>query len=326
MLTRRKLVASAAGSALAPFAFGRAARAADKPSEIRIDWATYNPVSMVLKDKGLLENEFSKDGIGIRWVQTLGSNKALEFLNAGSIDFGSTAGSAALVAKINGNPIKSIYVYSRPEWTALVTTKDSKIATVADLKGKRVAVTRGTDPHIFLVRALLGAGLSEKDIAPVLLQHADGKTALIRGDVDAWAGLDPMMAQAEIEEGARLFFRKAEANTWGILNVREQFLKEHPDAVRRVLATYEEARKYALANYNDLKKSFIAVTRLTDAVADKQLKERTELTHSRIGAPQRESILAAGLALQQAGVIDPKVDVKASLDALIDDQVPLPTN
>jgi len=176
------------------------------------------------------------------------------------------------------------------------------------------------------VRALLGAGLSEKDITPVLLQHADGKTALIRGDVDAWAGLDPMMAQAEIEDGARLFFREAEANTWGILNVREQFLKEHPDAVRRVLATYEEARKYALANYNDLKKSFIAVTRLTDAVADKQLKERTELTHSRIGAPQRESILAAGLALQQAGVIDPKVDVKASLDALIDDQVPLPTN
>ena len=155
-----------------------AAFAADALKEIHIDWATYNPVSMVLKQKGLLEKEFAKDGISIVWVQSAGSNKALEFLNAGSIDFGSTAGSAALVAKINGNPIKSIYVYSRPEWTALVTTKDSKIASVADLKGKRVAVTRGTDPHIFLVRALLGAGLSEKDITPVLLQHPDGKTAL----------------------------------------------------------------------------------------------------------------------------------------------------
>src|ERR1700758_2014623 len=182
------------------------ATAADAPKEIRIDWATYNPVSMVLKQKGLLEKEFAKDGISIVWVQSAGSNKALEFLNAGSIDFGSTAGSAALVAKINGNPIKSIYVYSRPKWTALVTAKDSKIVNVADLKGKRVAVTRGTDPHIFLVRALLGAGLSEKDITPVLLQHPDGKTALIRGDVDAWAGLDPMMAQAEIEDGARLFY------------------------------------------------------------------------------------------------------------------------
>jgi hypothetical protein len=66
------------------------------------------------------------------------------------------------------------------------------------------------------------------------------------------------------------------------------------------------------------------LAKLPEAVADKQLKERTELTHSRIGAPQRESILAAGLALQQAGVIDAKVDVKASVDALIDDQVPLP--
>jgi sulfonate transport system substrate-binding protein len=300
--------------------------AADKPKSINIDWATYNPVSMVLKEKGLLEKEFAKDGIAIKWVQTLGSNKALEFLNAGSIDFGSTAGSAALVANINGNPIKSIYVYSRPEWTALVTTKDSTIKTVADLRGKRVAVTRGTDPHIFLVRALLGAGMSEKDITPVLLQHPDGKTALIRGDVDAWAGLDPMMAQAEIEDGARLFFRDPAANTWGILNVREQFLKDNPDVVRRVLATYEEARKYSLANYDDLKQTFMAITKLPDNVVDKQLKERTELTHNRIGAPQRESILAAGVALQQAGVIDAKVDVKAALDSLIDDQVPLPTN
>src|ERR1035437_5553984 len=175
LLSRRSILASALLVGLLP---STALFAADKPSTITIDWATYNPVSMILKQKGLLEKEFAKDGIGIVWVQSAGSNKALEFLNAGSIDFGSTAGSAALVAKINGNPIKSIYVFSRPEWTALVTAKDSKIATVADLKGKRVAVTRGTDPHIFLVRALQSVGLSEKDITPVLLQHADGKTAL----------------------------------------------------------------------------------------------------------------------------------------------------
>src|SRR4051794_36356134 len=177
-ISRRAFAAAVALSAVLP----GSGFAAEALKEIHIDWATYNPVSMVLKQKGLLEKEFAKDGIGIVWVQSAGSNKALEFLNAGSIDFGSSAGSAALVAKINGNPIKSIYVYSRPEWTALVTSKDSRIASVADLKGKRVAVTRGTDPHIFVVRALLDAGLSEKDITPVLLQHADGKTALIRGD------------------------------------------------------------------------------------------------------------------------------------------------
>ena len=316
-ISRRAVAAMLAVSTLLP----GAAFAADAPKEIRIDWATYNPVSMILKQKGLLEKEFAKDGISVVWVQSAGSNKALEFLNAGSIDFGSTAGSAALVARINGNPIKSVYVYSRPEWTALVATKDSAINKVADLKGKKVAMVRGTDPHIFAVRALLAAGLSDKDITPVLVQqHADGGNLLIRGDVDAWAGLDPMMAQHEVKDGARLFYRKPEANTWGILNVREEFAKDHPDIVRRVISAYEEARKYSLANYDELKKTFIAVTKLPDAVVDKQLKERTELTHNKVGPAQRESILEAGLALQKAGVIAANVDVKKAVDDLIDDR------
>ncbi len=318
--SRRSVLASALFVGLVP---STALFAQDKPKEIRIDWATYNPVSLVLKDKGLLEKEFAKDGITVRWVQSAGSNKALEFLNASSIDFGSTAGSAALVAKINGNPIKSIYVYSRPEWTALVAGKNSNITKIEDLKGKRVAVTRGTDPHIFLVRALQSVKLTDKDITPVLLQHADGKAALVRGDVDAWAGLDPMMAAAEIEDGAKLFYRNKDANTWGILNVREDFLKKNPEIVQRVLKVYEEARKYSLANPDEVKKTFIAVTKLPEAVVDRQLKERTELTHSKIGAPQKESILAAGIALQQAGVIAPNVDVKATVDGLIDDSVAL---
>src|SRR5436189_492485 len=275
VLSRRAFAAIFTLSAVLP----GSAFAADPLKEIRIDWATYNPVSMILKQKGLLEKEFAKDGISVVWVQSAGSNKALEFLNAGSIDFGSTAGSAALLAKISGNPIKSIYVYSRPEWTALVTTKDSQIAKIEDLKGKRVAVTRGTDPHIFLVRALQSVGLTEKDITPVLLQHPDGKTALVRGDVQAWAGLDPMMAQAEVEDGATLFYRNTAANTWGILNVREEFLKDHPDLVRRVLAVYEDARRHSLANYDEVKKAFIAVTKLHVACVDKQLIERPELNH-----------------------------------------------
>jgi len=322
LFSRRSVLALTGAAALAP----AAAVAADKPKEIRIDWATYNPVSMLLKDKGLMEKEFAKDGISIRWVQTLGSNKALEFLNAASIDFGSSAGAAALVAKINGNPIKSIYVYSQPEWTALVTRKDTTINKIPDLKGKRVAVTRGTDPHIFLVRALLSVGLTERDITPVLLQHPDGKIALIRGDVDAWAGLDPMMAQAEIEDGARLFYRNKDANTWGILSTREEFLKDHPDLVRRVLAVYEDARKYSLGHYDDLKKSFITVTKLPEAVVDKQLKERTDINYSRIGAKQRESILEAGLALQKAGVVDANLDVKKAVDSLIEEHPPFPGN
>lgn len=310
-LTRRHALGLAAAFALS------AGAAQAQVKEIRIDWATYNPVSLVLKDQGLLEKEFAKDGISIRWVQSAGSNKALEFLNAGSLDFGSTAGAAALVGKINGNPIQSIYVYSRPEWTALVAKGDSPITTVADLKGKRVAVTRGTDPHIFLVRALAEAKLSEKDVKLVLLQHADGRLALERGDVEAWAGLDPIMAAAEVESGAKLFYRKPEANTWGVLNVREEFAKQNPEIVTRVLKVYEQARKAAVANPADLTKSLVTATKLPDTVIAKQL-QRTELTHSTIGAPQAESIIAAGVALQEAGVLDPKLDIKAVVASLIE--------
>jgi len=151
-------------------------------------------------------------------------------------------------------------------------------------------------------------------------QHADGGTALIRGDVDAWAGLDPMMAQHEILDGARLFFRNPDANTWGILNAREDFLKDYPGAAKRVTAAYEEARKYSLANYDELKKIFIGVTKLRADVVDKQLKERTGLVYNKIGPAQRESILEAGIALQKAGVIGPRVDVKKAVDDLIDDR------
>lgn len=314
-ITRRTL----GGTAIAAFAIGGAigrARAAG-PEEIRVDWATYNPVSLILKDQGLLEKEFAADKIAIRWVMSAGSNKALEFLNAGSLDFGSTAGAAALIAKVNGNPLKSIYVFSRPEWTALVTGKDSPIKTVADLKGQRVAVTRGTDPHIFLVRALAGAGLTEKDVKLVLLQHADGRTALERGDVNAWAGLDPLMAASEVESGARLFFRKPEANTWGVLNVREDFAKSNPALVKRVLTVYETARKWCLAHPAELKASMMAATKLSDPVISKQL-ERTDISSGKIGAVQAATIVEAGKALQAAGVLDEKLDMAAITNGMID--------
>ena len=320
-MNRRDLLRTAAAAAAATLAAPSLLRAQEL-RELRMDWATYNPVSMLLRDKGWLEEEFAADGTAITWVQSAGSNKALEFLNASAIDFGSTAGSAALVARINGNPVTSIYSYSRPEWTALVTRADTGITGVADLAGRSVAVTRGTDAHIFLLRALADQGLSERDITAVLLQHADGKTALIRGDVDAWAGLDPMMAAAEIEDGAQLFFRNPAANTYGILNTRDAFLAEQPEVVARVLSVYERARRHALDNPDDLKAVTVAATGLSPEVIAIQLDQRTDLTQPRLGQAQRDTILAAGLALQGAGVIDAAVDVAGTVDALIDDRLP----
>ena len=289
----------------------------DRLTAIRLDWAYYNPLSLVLKDKGWLEDEFKNDGLEIQWTQSLGSNKALELLRSKSADFASTAGAAALLGRANGNPIKSIYLYDNPEWAALVTRTKSGISRLEDLKGKRVAVTRGTDPHIFLLRALASVGLTEKDIELVPLQHADGKVALERGAVDAWSGLDPYTAQIEVEEGYAIFFRNKGWNSYGVLNVREAFAKEHPDLVRRVLAIYEKARLWTLANPHEARQILANAAHLSDPVANK-VWERQDFTNSALGPEQRETIGASGEILKKSQLIDAQVNIDQVISDLID--------
>ena len=190
--TRRVL----GGVALALLAAPRLARAAT-PAEINIDWATYNPGQHRAEAAGPAREGVDKDGSG-----ALGAVRRLE---QGSgvpqrrlPGFRLAAGAAALIGKINGNPIQSIYVYSRPEWTALVTEPDTPS------RGRRSEgkARRGDARHGPAHLPGAGAGraaLTEHDVKLVLLQHADGRTALERGDVDAWAGLDPMMAAADQE-------------------------------------------------------------------------------------------------------------------------------
>ncbi len=307
----------ALGLALAAIVPLLACQKADRPSVVKLDYATYNPVGLLLKDKGFLERELDKDGIKVEWVKSLGSNKSLELLNSKSVDFGSTAGAAALIARSNGNPIRSIYVYSKPEWTALVTTPGSGIQRIEDLKGKKVAVTRGTDPFVFLVRSLASVGLSDKDVEIVPLQHPDGKTALERGDVAAWSGLDPLMATSEVEKGSKLFFRSPDWNTYGVLNVRDEFAQKYPSIVDRVLLAYEQARKYAIEHPDELKAALAKEAHLSDPVAVVVIG-RTDITSGSIGEKQAAAILAAGDVLKRSGVVKPDVDVAAVVNSLVD--------
>jgi sulfonate transport system substrate-binding protein len=314
-----KKTTSAALAALAILAGCSKAPAEAKPEAVRLDYATYNPVGLLLKEKRFLEDDLARDGVKVEWAKSLGSNKALELLSSRSVDFGSTAGAAALIARANGNPIRAIYVYSKPEWTALVAPKDSPIQSIADLRGKKVAVTRGTDPFVFLLRALDSAGLTDKDVELVPLQHPDGKAALERGDVHAWSGLDPLMATSEADHGVRLFFRNPDWNTYGVLNVREDFAAKHPAYVKRVLAAYERARAYAIAHPDELRAVLAREARLTDDVAARVLA-RTDISDPTIGEKQRQSIAAAGDVLKKTGVVKPETDVAATVQALIDAQ------
>ncbi len=148
-------------------------------STLSIDWATYNPLSLVVKDQGLIEEALGED-VEVSWVQSAGSNKANELLRSGSVDVGSTAGSAALFARANGSPIQIIDIYSQPEWSALVVPADSEITEVSQLAGKSIAATKATDPYFFLQQALEEAGLSLNDVEVQNVQHADGR-ALLEG-------------------------------------------------------------------------------------------------------------------------------------------------
>lgn len=291
--------------------------AAATPEEVRLDYAYYSPTSLVLKHFGWLEESLKPSGVKVKWTLSQGSNRALEYLSANSIDFGSTAGLAAVLSRANGNPIKSVYVYSRPEWTALVVAKDSPIKTVADLKGKKIAATKGTDPYLFLLRTLKLHNIEKSDVEIVHLQHADGRTALETGRVDAWAGLDPHMAASELQANSRLLYRNVGFNTYGFLNVTEDFAKKYPEQVKQVIAAYERARLWVLANPKEASQIQADEAKISLAVAKVQLN-RTDFSNPYIGREHRDALQAAAPILLQEDLVKKGTDVNKVINDLID--------
>lgn len=254
----------------------------------------------------------------MKWVKSAGSNKANEALRAHAIDVGSTAGSAALLARSNGSPIKAISIYSKPEWAALVAPEGSAIKTVADLKGKQVAATKGTDPYFFLMQALAKEGLSAKDVTVQNLQHADGWAAAQNGSVDAWAGLDPIMAGAE-QKGGTLFYRNVDFNTYGFLNAHEDFLKKSPELAQTVVDAYEKARAWALKNLEETASILAAEAGLDNAVATKVITERSNLSVSGVPGDAQAAVLKnVGPFLVANGDVSSQETVDAAIASLLD--------
>jgi sulfonate transport system substrate-binding protein len=282
---------------------------------VRLDYAYWNPLSLVVRDQQCLEQA----GYTTEWVYSAGSNKANENLNAEAIDIGSTAGVAALTARANGAAIHTIGVFSQPEWTALVVPAGSDISGVADLQGKRVAATKGTDPYFFLLQSLNEAGLSASDVEIINLQHADGQAALSRGDVDAWAGLDPIMATTELNDGAKLAYRNVDFNSYGVLNAREDFLTESPQTVDAVLGCYEQARQWIIDNPQAAAELLAAEASLDPQVAAKVLGERTTVDLSLVPGDDQQAVLAAIIPVLVAeGQVPSQDAVDSALASLYD--------
>jgi sulfonate transport system substrate-binding protein len=287
-------------------------------TELTIDFATYNPLSLIIKEQGWLEEELGED-VTVTWIQSAGSNKANEALRAGAVDVGSTAGSAALLARANGSPIKTILLYSQPEWSAIVVTQDSDIDSVAELRGRSVAATKGTDPYFFLVQALGAAGLGLDDIEVQNVQHADGRTALENGSVDAWAGLDPIMAASEIESGSRLIYRNIDFNTYGFLNATEEFVTEHPDLAQVVVNAYETAREWAAEHPEETVRILAEASGIAPEVAEKVLIERTVLDLDPTPGPEQAAVLeVVGPLFVESGDVPDQEAVDRALGSLFD--------
>jgi len=288
--------------------------------ELNIDFATYNPLSLVIKDKGWLEDALKEKDITVNWLQSAGSNKANEALRAEAIDVGSTAGSAALLARANGSPIKVIDLYSQPEWSAIVVGPNSDITDVAQLKGKKIAATKGTDPYFFLLQSLEAAGLTPEDVTIENLQHADGWAALQNGSVDAWSGLDPIMAGAE-EAGAKLIYRNVDFNTYGFLNATESFIENKPDVAQIVVDVYEHARAWALENPEETAQILADAGGLELPVATRVIEERSNLDVDPVpGEKQLDVLKIVGPIFVETGDVPSQDLVDQALDSIIDDE------
>lgn len=287
---------------------------------LTVDFATYNPLSLVIKDQGWLEETLGDD-VTVEWVQSAGSNKANEALRAGAVDVGSTAGSAALLARSNGSPIRTIDIYGQPEWAALVVPEGSDITGVEDLAGRSVAATKGTDPYFFLLQALDEAGVDPADVEVQNLQHADGKAALENGSVDAWSGLDPLMAASEAEAGSTLVYRNVDFNTYGFLNATQDFLDASPDLAQVVVDAYEKARAWAQENPDEVVAILAEVAGIDPAVAETVITERTTLDIDPVpGDAQRDVLEVVGPIFVESGDVASQDLVDTALDELFEPQ------
>jgi sulfonate transport system substrate-binding protein len=226
--------ATAASLALMSLIMTAGAQAEDKV--LRVGIQKYGKL-ILLKTRGTLEKKLGGLGYKVTWTEFPAGPQLLEALNVGAIDFGNTGEAPPIFAQAAGAPILYVaYEPPAPRGEAILVPKDSPIKTLADVKGKKVALNKGSNVHFLLVKALEKAGVAYSEIQPTFLTPADARAAFERGAVDAWAIWDPFLAAAEAATGARTL-----ANGEGIVSNHQfylssrQFAAENPKAVQAVL-------------------------------------------------------------------------------------------
>ena len=224
---------------------------------VRIGFQKYGTL-ILLKGQGLLEKKLEPLGYTVEWTEFPAGPQLLEGLNVGAVDFGTTGEAPPIFAQAAGAPLVYVgYEPPAPKAEAILVPKDSPIRTVADLKGKKVALNKGSNVHYLLVKALEKAGLKYGDVEVVFLPPADARAAFEKGAVDAWVIWEPFLAAAEVATGARQL-----TDGTGIVNNHEFYLStralidEHPQAVDAIFAALAETDAWVNANPDKVAETF----------------------------------------------------------------------
>jgi ABC transporter, substrate-binding protein, aliphatic sulfonates family len=220
--------------------------AAEPAKELRIGFQKYGTL-LLIKAHGTLDKRLAPLGVSVKWQEFAAGPQLLEALNVGSVDFGTVGETPPIFAQAAGAPIVYVgYEPPTPAGEGILVPKDSPIRSIADLKGKKVALNKGSNVHYLLVRALESQGLSLKDIQPAYLPPADARAAFERGSVDAWVIWDPFYVAAERATGAKVLADgKGLVNNYQFYLATRSFAKDNPKVVEALLEEIREVAQWA---------------------------------------------------------------------------------
>lgn len=216
---------------------------------LRIGYQKYGTL-VLLKARGSLEKRLAEQGVEVQWTEFPGGPQLLEGLNVGSIDFGVTGETPPVFAQAAGADLRYVaFDAPAPTGEAILVPRDSPIKNVAELKGRKVALNKGSNVHYLLVRALEEAGLSIKDITPVYLPPADARAAFERGSVAAWVIWDPFQAAAEKQLSARtLRDGSGLVDNHQFYLARGEYARQHPQVIGTLVEEIRDVGEKAKAD------------------------------------------------------------------------------
>ncbi len=265
-LARRTLLAALPVAVMLP----RPGFAADKV--VRIGVQKYGTL-IIMRERKVLEPILQPLGWSVSWHEFPGGPQLLEALAAGALDFGTTGEAPPIFAQAAGSSLLYVgYEPPSPAGEAILVPKDSPVRTVADLKGRTVALNKGSNVHYLLVQALAGAGLTPTDIQPAYLAPADARAAFERGSVDAWAIWDPFLSAAQEATGARTLVDgtgsggQALAPNHQFFLATRDFAQKQPELLRTLNAQVDATDRWAEQHQDESARLLAASMGLTQAV------------------------------------------------------------